>query len=111
MSIAATCELVTTGEVRRRHPGVPEHAVRRAVDALGLVAVRAGLYRLIAEDDLPRLKQELERKGYIQKCTDPAGGQTSGADDLVRSRSLARPGGGHERHPDAKGTVLEQSTH
>jgi hypothetical protein len=60
-------QYVTIGQLTRTPPfcGVPAWKLRRAVDALGVGVMRAGLYRLVARDLLPRLEAELRRAGYL----------------------------------------------
>jgi hypothetical protein len=54
----------TTGELCA-HFGVSAWQARRAVDSLGNLILRAGLYRLVPRDLLPAVEAELRRKGYL----------------------------------------------
>jgi hypothetical protein len=58
--------LFTTGELHAEL-GVPDHALRRAIDALGVPVPRAGLYRLLPAELLDALKAELRRRGYLRE--------------------------------------------
>jgi hypothetical protein len=57
---------LTTGEIARLL-GVPGWAARRAIDALGEDVPRAGLYRLLPQGLLPRLREKLEEDGYLPR--------------------------------------------
>jgi hypothetical protein len=58
---------LTTGEIATRR-GVYGWQARRAVDdALGDGVLRAGLYRLVPAELLPRVEAELRRKGYLRE--------------------------------------------
>ncbi len=57
---------LTIGDVVRDY-GIAAWQARRAVDALGVQLPRAGLYRLIPSDLLPRLEEELRRRGYLSE--------------------------------------------
>jgi hypothetical protein len=57
---------LTTGEIATLF-GVPGWAARRAVDALGESIPRAGLYRLVPRDLLPRVEAKLREAGHMSK--------------------------------------------
>jgi hypothetical protein len=62
----------TTREIAA-HFGVADWQARRAVDALGAVIPRAGLYRLVPAELLERVRLELCRRGYLREEVPNAG--------------------------------------
>jgi hypothetical protein len=53
--------------------GIPVWLARRAVDALGEDIPRAGLYRLVPRELLPRVKAALTKAGRASAQTQAAG--------------------------------------
>jgi hypothetical protein len=47
----------------------PEWKVRREVDALGVEIPRAGLYRLVPRELVPRLVEQLDQREHKQEAT------------------------------------------
>lgn len=72
MATATRERTMTTGEIGRL-TGAPGWTIRRILDA-GTVAnvTRAGLYRLVSDDDLPKVLAALEAAGYPAKDKDGA---------------------------------------
>jgi hypothetical protein len=56
----------TTGQIASSF-GAPLWLVRQIVDGLGVEIPRAGQYRLIPENLLPRVEMQLESRGYRRK--------------------------------------------
>ncbi len=57
---------LTTGEIASACE-VATWQARRVVDDLGEIIPRAGLYRLVPVGLLPRIRSELQRRGFIPK--------------------------------------------
>lgn len=56
---------LTTGELAALF-GLADWQIRRAVDALPDDVPRAGLYRLLSRDLLPKLVEEMKARGWLQ---------------------------------------------
>lgn len=67
---------LTTGELHDLYSGlVPVWQLRRVIDALGGEAIpRAGLYRLVPRSMLPRIEDELRRRGLLPEPEEVANG-------------------------------------
>jgi hypothetical protein len=61
---------LTVGDIARLK-GVPHQVVRRIVDRLLPDAPRAGLYRLVPAEELPRVEEALDRAGYLSSDGGP----------------------------------------
>jgi hypothetical protein len=55
---------LTTTEIAKRY-GAPAWLVRRIVDGLGADVPRAGLYRIVPVELLPRVEAALREAGYL----------------------------------------------
>lgn len=67
--VGSEMESLTVGAVARLL-AQPEYRVRRLVDALGVDIPRAGRYRLIPREMLPRIEEELERRAARRQARD-----------------------------------------
>lgn len=71
--MTTTDDLLTTVAVARAIPGAARHHVVRCVDRLEaagkLSPVRAGLYRLVRQSDVPIIREWLESAGWIAATT------------------------------------------
>jgi hypothetical protein len=92
----------TTREIAGSH-GIAIWQVRRAVDALGVLIPRIGLYRAVPRRLLPRLRRELRRRGWLPAGTAEVQGRNSVRDIADKGEALDADRAGIGQPPEGHG--------